>query len=863
MRTRICMLVFLLVALLFLTSCAAALKWMAYRSDPRGPIIAGQIEVAALDSRVEVIRDKWAIPHIFAETEHDLMRAVGYVHAQDRLFEMDFFRRVATGRLAEVIGDRPLVTGLIYGATTSREQDIGMRILGFEHNAKLYLELAPPESVALLQAYADGVNAYLAAHHDDLPIEFGLIGYQPELWKPEDTIALQRFLGWMLSTNGVVELLRAASDKLLGYEQTELLLPTYSHPKAPRILPNYKFPRRKPSIPFDPTPLKPLAAENISLTTVYRMLGSVGNEATDASNNWAVAGSRTASGYPILANDPHLPHLAPGIFHLTHLSGAGYDVIGATFPGVPLIVLGHNRHVGWAATNNQGDVQDLYAHQVDPGRPERYKFNNTWEDFVTREETVYIKEGADRRAERVLVRVSRFGPVVTDMFARDRTKDVISLRWAGMDFMDSPTAFWELHRSKTPEERRIVADKYWKKKRGDDIAVMRRVNRDVTSCAEYYEAMSRYGTLRQNWVCADTSGHIGYAPMGFVPVRNRGDGRRIARAWRDEGRWIAWVPPEEIPQRMDPPSGYFVSANNATTDLDAYPYPWAYQYVAGYRAARIIELIEAQKPIDAAYIARMHTDVYSKLGEEFVPLFVEAGKGDDALTDAWLILERWDLKATADSAGAALFNVAFDELAKKMLADEMGPDLYRAYTSTHMTNGMLAAILRQKDSPFHDSVNSKQRETWEITYRRALSAAYAKLQQELGPDPALWQWGDVHMLTIAHPLGSQSALADSVNIGPVPHGGGNDTIWASFFRVGSGDFHTTAGPAYRHIVDMKNPAYSWLVLDTGNWGRPLTDYYDDQYELWRRGEYALGLMDRGDIEEHVMGVLVLEPAKLP
>jgi penicillin G amidase len=863
MRLRVIPVVLLLTALLLSCSCAGALKWMAYRSDPGGAETAGAVEVSALAGPVEVIRDRWAIPHIFAQDELDLMRAIGYVHAQDRLFQMDILRRLINGRLSEVVGDRPMATALAYGARTTREQDIGMRILGMEHNAELFMELAPPETVALLQAYADGVNSYIEAHRDELPVEFGLLDYEPELWEPKDTVVMQRFLGWMLSTNGLLEVMRAVSDKLVGFETTEQLIPIYNHPDAPRILQDYKFPLAKPSITFDPTPLAPLAAEDVALGTLYRLMNAGGFENTDASNNWAVAGSRTASGSPILANDPHLPHLAPSIFYLAHLAGDGYDVIGATFPGVPLVVLGHNRNVAWAATNNQGDIQDLYLHQIDPARPERYRFGDTWEHFVTREETISVKEGSRQRTETILVRVSRFGPVITDLFARDRTNDVISLRWTGFDFMDHPAAYWELQQAATPEARRAVAAKYWKLGHGNDMAAYRSVNRDARSCADYYAAMTKMGTPRQNWVCADTSGHIGYAPAGYIPVRNRGDGRRIARAWRDEGRWIGFIPFKEIPQTMDPTSGYIVSANNAMTDIDNYPYPWSYQFVAGYRAARITEMIEAQTPIDAAYIARMHRDQYSKMAEEFIPLFIEAGKKDPALTDAWLILEKWDRRATPDSAAAALFYVAMDELVEKMLADEMGPDLFNIYISTHLTNGMPYSIARQKDSPFHDSVKSKQRETWDLTYRRALSAAFAYLQTKLGADPAAWRWGDIHTVTMEHMLGGEAALADAVNIGPNPIGGGNDTIWASFFPLTVGDYHTKAGPAYRHIVDMKNPAMSWIVLDTGNSGWPLTPHYRDQYELWKKGEYALGLMDRADIEENVLGVLILEPAKLP
>jgi penicillin amidase len=856
----------LMVTLLALaaTSCAGAMTWMAYRHDPRGPQTAGTVELPGLSAAAEVLRDKWGIPHVFASSELDLMRAMGYVHAQDRLFQMDIIRRTVRGELSEIFGDRPMEGAVPYGAKTMLEHDAGMRILGFGQGAEIFLEIAPPETKALLDAYAQGVNAYIAQHQGDLPVEFGLIGYEPRLWKPDDTIAMERFIGWLLATNAPLELIQAAADVVLGPEKGARLLPPADDGRDPRILPDYRFPAKKPSIAFDPKPLAPLDKTQLSLSSLYRLL-NVGNgqaQNVDASNNWVVSGARSVSGKPILANDPHLPHLAPSIFHLIHLSGDGYDTIGASFPGIPMVILGHNRHVAWAATNNQADVQDLYLHKVDPARPSRYLYRDKWEDFVERDETIYVKEGHGRRVVKFTVRTSRFGPVISDVYAKDRGGDVVSLRWTGMDIMGDPDAYWALQNAPTAEARQAVAAKYWGDGRGDDMHAFRQVNR-AGDCDEYFKAMSRFGTPRQNWLCADDAGHIGYAVAGFVPVRNRGDGLRIARAWLDEGRWIAFVPYAEIPQRRNPKSGYILSANNVTMDLDAYPYPWAYHYSTPYRAMRIKELLTAEPKVDAAVMKRIQGDRASKMAADFVPLFVQAAKDDEALTDARVLLDRWDKNATEDSAGAALFYVAMHELVRKIFADELGPDLYAACTATDQTVGPMLQIARDKKHPFHDSVKSPSAEKWAVTYRRALSAAYARLQRELGADPQAWKWGALHTMTSRHPLGSEKAIAASVNIGPHPHGGGPDTVWVAGFRVGHGDVRADEGPAYRHIVDLADPAHAWVVLDTGNWGQPLTKSYTDLHDLWRQNLLAQALLNRADIEEQILGVLTLEPAQLP
>jgi penicillin amidase len=852
-----------LLSALALTSCAGALTWMAYRHDPRGPQTAGTIELPGLTAAVEVIRDKWGIPHIFAEHELDLIRTMGYVQAQDRLFQMDAMRRAVNGHLAEVVGDRPLQKSYCFGARSIREQDIGMRILGFEHLATLAAELLPPYSKAMLEAYAQGVNAYIAQNTGRLPVEFGLLGYEPALWEPKDTIALQRFLGWMLSTNARTELLQAAADAVLGPEKAAMLLPAFQDAKSPRILPDYKFPFKRPSLAFDPKPLAPLDKKQVSLATVYRMLDiAVASDDAEASNNWVVSGARAAKGKPILANDPHLPHMVPSVFHLIHLSGDGFDAIGASFPGVPLIVLGHNRHVAWAATNNQADVQDFYLHNVDANHPDRYMRGDTWEDFVQREETINVKEGPAMRPEKFVVRVSRFGPVVTDLFARDRASNVLSLRWTGMDFLPNPEAFWALEKAATPAERQAIVDKYRGNGRGDDTEAFRLVNRSA-SCDEYFRAMSLFGCPRQNWICGDDAGHIGYAAAGFVPVRNHGNGRRFARAWKDEGRWTAFIPYEELPQRRDPRSGFIATANNITMDLDAYPYPWAYQYAGRYRAERIVALLAAEPKADAATMKRIQGDVHSNMGEEFAPWFIAAAKGDESLTDARIVLEQWDREAAADSAGAALFYAAMDELLHKLLAEHLGPDLYKAFVNCNQAGYAALQIAADKNSYFHSLPRSKATGAWDLTYRRALSAAYARLQREYGADPKKWRWGEMHRLTIAHPLGGEAKIAASLNIGPTEASGATDTVWASHFEMGDGGFTPRSGPAYRHIVDLASPERSWIVLDTGEWGQPLTEHYADLHELWQRNDLAPGLLNRADIEENVGGSLILEPAKLP
>ncbi|MHA1569521.1 MAG: penicillin acylase family protein, partial [Alphaproteobacteria bacterium] len=591
--------VFCLAAIL--TSCGGVLTWMAYQRSPEGPMIAGQAELPGLTAPVEVIRDRWGIPHIFAKTEVDLMRAMGYVQAQDRLFQMDILRRVTEGRLSEIVGEKAISSSTAYGGRTTVEQDIGMRILGFEHAAEIFMELVDDEHRQLFDAYAEGVNAFIAQNTDNLPIEFGLLGYEPELWRPVDSVVLSRMIGWGLATNAPLELVRAAADIVLGQGGGDRLLPLFDM-KTPVILPKYKYGRRHPAVKFNAAPLAPLEKTDLSLETIYDLFSARDRSTPDASNNWVVAGSRSVSGKPILANDPHLGHLAPSVFHLIHLAGDGYDTIGASLPGVPFIILGHNRRLAWAVTNSQADVQDLYLHKVDPQNPERYLYHDTWEDFVVREEVVKIKEGSSHRLAKINVRISRFGPVITDLFNRSRARDVVSLRWTGMDVYAHPDAYWELHQADTAVELHMVAEKYRGDGRGNDMTALRKMNRGQ-SCDDFFSALSIYGNPRQNWICADDAGHIGSVTAGLVPVRNRGDGRRIARAWEDEGRWIAFIPFADLPQARDPERGYIVTANNQTFADPQYPYPWSFNFLPGDRASRIVEMLKMNDKVDMSHMS--------------------------------------------------------------------------------------------------------------------------------------------------------------------------------------------------------------------------------------------------------------------
>jgi penicillin amidase len=578
------------------------------------PRVRGTQKLEGLSSTVTIQRDKYGVPHIYARTSKDLFFAEGYVHAQDRFWQMEFWRRIGSGRLSEILGESTL------------EDDRFIRTLGWHRVAAQELEQLDDETRSVLEAYAEGVNAYISTHRRRLGLEFTILGltgarFDPEPWTPLDTITWAKVMAWDLGGNREEELLRAQIAAQMGASAVDVLVSPYPD-DYPVIVPH------------------PLAGATLEAVPdaafVTHFLGT-GDDL--GSNNWVVAGSRTETGMPLLANDPHLGIQMPSIWYEIglHCDPVGpecpYNVVGTSFATTPGVIIGHNDRIAWGVTNLGPDVQDYFIEQVNLENPNQYLYEGDWLDMdIVREEIVVAGE---EEPVVVDVRITRHGPIINDVVGG--TEDAWTFGW-------QPLAFsWTALQPGTLMRSVLLLDR-------------------ASNWEEFREALSYWDAPSQNFVYADVEGNIGYQAPGRIPIRASGDGAMPVPGWTGEYEWEDYIPFDDLPRVFNPPEGYIVTANNAVVGPD-YPYFLSMDWSPGYRARRIVELIEEDSTLSLADMQAIQGDCSPVWAEDVLPyLLVLPATGGESrpgevsrLADALELLRAWDRRAERDSAGAALF----------------------------------------------------------------------------------------------------------------------------------------------------------------------------------------------------------------
>lgn len=809
------------------------LYWFTHRPFPQ---VRGELPLPGLNRPVRVLRDQWGVPHLFAQSERDLFLAAGYVQAQDRLFQMDLNRRAATGRLAEIFGDRPEVL----------DADRFSRTLGLAREAEKNYGLLPPASRELLDAYAEGVNRFIQTHLNNLPLEFKLLGYQPAEWTGVDTLALAKLIGWGLSENWSLELIRLGLAQERGEEVMWRVLPRQEDAGPYIIAPEIKsYPGRSagvPSLPLKEAGLSgPATARMIRMDQNLRRFLNGSSVARLASNSWVVDGRRSASGKPILCNDPHLELTLPAVWYEMHLQCPDYEVIGVVFPGTPMVVLGHTRNIAWGATTTTADMEDFYIEKVHPSDPNQYLDQGQWEKFQVVTERIRIKpsQPGDRDYLEMQVRISRHGPVLNDVVDPKPARfEALALRWAGQEFSDPIAAFAEVARSKNWEEFR--------------------------------PAIQKLGYPVQNWIYADAEGHIGYIAAGYLPRRSAGhDGTVPVPGFVRKFDWAGFVPLDELPQLLDPADGVIVTANNPVMPSANAGYVISYNYSPPYRAARIHELLSQVPRLTAADMKRIQLDVYSKQAERLLPVFLRALEPAAARAhDLELALRQmrdWDFQTSADSPAATLFFETYRRVFAKTYTDEMSPSLFQTFQGSEYSYTEFDRLLETGDSPLFDDRRTPAVETRDQLIIAAFSEALAEGRERFGPRISTWSWGKIHTLSLTHPLAGEKplqSLADwfKINLGPFPMPGGWNTVNNQFYSYAQKVFQVRLGPSLRHIVDFGAVAEAQMVYSGGQSGQPFHRHYADQTPLWLKGEYHPMWMDEAVIRGHLEGELVLVPA---
>ena len=785
----------LLVLLAVLSAAALASAYVYLRQSL--PKVEGEVPAPALKAAVEVLRDAYGIPHIFASSEADAAYALGYVHAQDRLWQMEMNRRIGSGRIAEILGPAGL------------EADRFLRTIGVRRAAQASLAQLDAVSLGVLEAYSAGVNAFLAAG-PVLPVEFLLTGARPEPWTPVDSLVWMKMMAWDLGGNWRSELLRMRLARTLPMARLQEFLPPFPG-DAPVPLPDLK------------TLYGSLEKEalRLAIADMEQVLTFAPPELPEGagSNNWVVAGSRSASDKPLLANDPHLGLTAPAVWYFAHLHIPGRNLIGATLPGIPIVTLGRNDRIAWGFTNTGPDVQDLYLERLDAGGG--YATPEGPKPFTKISEVIKVKGAEDVKLE---VRVTRHGPVISDVAksALDATPRGYAMAFAWTALADDDRTFQsslELGRSGT-----------WR----DFLSAVRNLN-----------------APQQNMVYADIDGNIGYVAAGRVPVRkpeNNLKGLTPALGWDARYDWAGYVPFEDLPQSYNPASGRLWTANDKIVAPGYKPFITS-EWQPPYRANRIGALLEATPRHDSASFARIHADSVSLVMREALPHFLATMPRNETSRRALALLGQWDADMHRDRAEPLIAAAWWRELTKRLYADELG-DAFQANWAPRAQFMLNILADRDGQSRWCDDVRTPAVETCAEQLAVSLDAALADLARRYGSDMNAWRWGDAHRARHEHrPFGKQPILARIFDIA-APSSGDAYTV-----NVGQHHLYDEAEPfANRHaaslraIYDLADPEKSLFIHSGGQSGNRLSAHYKDFTEAWAAGEYIPMITDRKRLE---------------
>lgn len=755
-------------------------SWWRDEARRRVPAVSGSVNLPGLKSKIRIERDTWGIPRIAAGDAADLFFGFGFTAAQDRLFQLDYLRRKARGRLAEILGPDGLESDRLY------------RTLGLAQVAEVEWDHLSADTRAALTSYSAGINACMAGCGERLPIEFDLLDYRPEPWAPTDSLAIAGEFRWYLTgrfpvivvpelvkrTLGDGPLYRAF---LQGEANDESIMPPGSYKPAP------------------PRP------------------GRAGSTISDrdqgaGSNNWVLTGSRTVSGKPLLASDPHVLFGASSIWHEVDLRGGPYRTVGIAYVGVPGIMIGRNERVAWGLTNNICSLRDLYQEKIDKDHPDCFLFDGGWEPAKVRDETIVVSGSTSLLLK---VRSSRNGPIVDDVLpAAARGTGPVSLRWLGFE-----PCGWVTAMLGTMQARNV---------------------------AEFCEATRPWSVPTFNMVVADVDGHIGHQCTGRIPIRKQVE-RGYRNGWDPDHAWAGVIPFEEMPRQIDPPRGFAVSANNRLAP-DDFPYPLSGTYSSGHRAHRIRTSLEAKDRWSEQSCILLQYDITSERARECVPhlLALLASDHRSQIHRAVSVLKGWDYRVTSDSAPALLFNVFFSHWCKAVAAERLPAEI--AEFASASAGGLAAALLAG------DAAGWFTKRPREEAIKNSMIAAVDELTKRFGPLD--WRWDKVHTLLQKHVLTGRGDLGRLLDQAAPGLAGDTTTVCN---MTPDASYAVYLGPSYRMVCDLADPRKGiWSVGVPGQSGHPGSTHFGDQLEPWLHGNYHHLALDNAPLASST-GVLTLEP----
>lgn len=756
------------------------------------PKFNGALSLDGLSHPVNLRWDGYAIPHVLAANEHDLFLTQGYLHAQERLWQMELSRRFLSGRMAELFGDFALPWKELsaqFRGKSSAQFDFFVRLLGIREAAAASLSQMAESELLRLAAYSAGINAYIERCGKKLPWEFRLLRHEPEAWRPQDTLTIGKGLALLLSTALYTRLNFIAIAAKLKDQPDKLRSLMLNNPVDAPALTHTVWHQ----------------ARGLWQFTSGILTASDWHAAGHGSNYWVVAPHRSATGKAILCNDPHLRMTLPSPWYLMHLEARdnsiqpnAYEVWGASIPGLPCIQLGHNRAIAWGITAALCDDVEIYRERLHPVEPDRYLAGHAWQKFATRREVISVR---GMRAIETIVRQSRHGPVISEFSESHPGKEILALRWTAQE----------------PSQ---------------ELRSTYRINH-AQNWTEFLDALRDHGAPSLNFAYADRAGNIGYALAGRIPRRAEAPTLLPLEGWNENNDWRGYIPFEELPRLFNPPAGVIASANNRIADA-AYPHYLAHFDEPPHRIRRIAELLASRETFSADRLAAMQLDATSLHARELIAMlkddlesFVDS---EPILNDAANRLLAWDGACASNSVAAAIFHLLHHRLLINLLRPDLGEDLFAAYVE--ILNQCIVPTDRILSEP--NSLWFQDRSRAELV-RQSLREACADLEASLGSNLEKWQWGRIHRLQMNHSLGRIGILRTLLGIGPFEAPGDGMTVNFGFYRH-SNPFTQSAGAALRFVVELTESPRSKFVLPSGQSGHATSRHYRDQFALWRDGK---------------------------
>lgn len=732
------------------------------------------IKIPSLKNKAEVNIDKFGIPHIKAKNFYDLFFAQGYITAKDRLFQMDFYRRSAKGEMAEILGKGKI------------NDDYQMRMVGFVYQAEEIYKLLPTDIKKILIAYSDGVNYYIKTHKNNLPEEFKKLNYIPKNWTPVDSIVFGRVMSWRLSSSLEEEVGIALLVKDLGFTATNMVKDILT------IFPTDDITIMKTAelvskLPKDFSEKMTSFKQNLhnlneKFAFVSKMAGS---------NNWVIGKKKSASGFPILANDPHMSLSNPPIWYFIHLQAPGLNVIGSSFPGTPGIVIGHNEKIAWGVTTVMYDVTDIYMDVKDNNDKNKYLFKGDSLPLKTKTVKVNYKEGDKILSEEKTIKYTVHGPVIKELDTM-----YITFKWTGFEPTFELETFAEINTAQ--------------------------------NLKQFKSALTHFKVGAQNFIYADVYGNIFWQATGAVPIR-KCTPIFLMNGASGECEWTGFIPYKELPHLENPPQDFIVTANNRPIGKD-YKYYIGAAFDTGFRAHEITKRLTEKEKISFKDMQSIQADIYSLPAELIKPIIFDAFKQEKNISpeiqNALDILKKWDNNTTVDSIACTIFHTFLKLASINTLKDDFGDEHFNNFGGmSEIIIGML--LKKNENNGWFDDKTTPEKETKSIIIRKSFIDAYNNLKTKFGADTKKWEWGNIHSLTLGHPLFSE------YNLGPFKLPGAIHSVNAAGFGILGDEFNFGGGPSQRFVAEVKGKIeHSESSLPGGENANPKSKHHTDLLKLW-------------------------------